>query len=180
MKNDYVIVGDEVLVDVGKGRTMVIDLADLPTIQQTTERISSSMDARERTAYAFIRHSLTEGGSRKVHRLILDAPRGTIVDHIDHDGLNNKRSNLRLVTQSQNQQNRPKANRNSKSGVRGVYFHTRRRKWVATVNQPREGQRPKLLWLGQFDTLEAAAAAAVEGRALYMTHSNEKDLQHVG
>lgn len=180
MKNDYVIVGDEVLVDVGKGRTMVIDLADLPTIQQVTHSVHSCLDARERTAYAMIREPLAPGGSRKIHRIILDAPRGTIVDHIDHDGLNNKRSNLRLVTQSQNQQNRPRANRNSKSGVRGVYFHDKRGKWVATCNQPREGQRPKLIWLGQFDTLEAATAAAVAGRALYMTHSNEKDLQHVG
>ena len=144
MKNDYVIVGDEVLVDVGKGRTMVIDLADLPTIQQVTHSLHSCLDARERTAYVQIREPLAPGGSRKIHRIILDAPRGTIVDHIDHDGLNNKRSNLRLVT------------------------------------QPREGQRPKLIWLGQFDTLEAATAAAVAGRALYMTHSNEKDLQHVG
>ena len=180
MKNEYVIQGDEVLVDVGKGRTMVIDLADLSLIQQTPYSVSSSMDKAERTAYAQFNKPLTPGGSKKVHRVILGAPRGVAVDHIDHDGLYNKRSNLRLVTQSENQQNRPAANRNSKSGIRGVYFHQQRNKWVAVTSRPRSTGRARLLWLGQFDTVEAATAAAVAGRAQFMTHSNEKELQHAG
>ena len=41
----------------------------------------------------------------KMHRLIMNAPSGIEVDHIDHCGLNNQRLNLRLATNPQNQQN---------------------------------------------------------------------------
>ena len=44
----------------------------------------------------------------KLHRLILDAPAGMEVDHRDGDGLNNRRSNLRLATVAQNHRNRRK------------------------------------------------------------------------
>jgi len=40
-----------------------------------------------------------------MHRLILDVPDGLQVDHIDGDGLNNRRSNIRMCTAAQNRQN---------------------------------------------------------------------------
>lgn len=57
--------------------------------------------------------------STLMHRLIMKAPKGVWVDHIDGDGTNNQKSNLRLCTPQQNYCNRkPKVN--SKSGYKGV------------------------------------------------------------
>jgi len=42
-----------------------------------------------------------------MHREILQAPKGMEVDHIDNNGLNNQRSNIRLATHAQNNQNKP-------------------------------------------------------------------------
>src|SRR5665213_4162813 len=54
-----------------------------------------------------------------MHRTILDAPKGIFVDHIDGNGLNNQRSNLRLCTRAQNSFNRGRM-KNNKSGFKGV------------------------------------------------------------
>lgn len=57
-----------------------------------------------------------------MHRIILGAKRGQYVDHIDHNRLNNTRSNLRLCTQSENQANR-RLHKNSSTGYKGVTRH---------------------------------------------------------
>lgn len=56
-----------------------------------------------------------------MHRLILNAPNGVNIDHIDGNGLNNQKSNLRLCNQSQNEANSCISARNS-SGYKGVSF----------------------------------------------------------
>jgi len=68
-----------------------------------------------RTVYA------TTGNGIMLHRLILDAPKGVCVDHINRDGLDNRRSNLRLATQAQNTRN--SAGRVSKHGFTGVCWY---------------------------------------------------------
>lgn len=88
-----------------------------------------------------------------LHRAVLDAPSGHQVDHIDRNGLNNRRSNLRLCDHRQNQANTG-AHRDSKSGVRGVSWNKRLGKWQAFA---KVGGRNR--YLGSFDTTEAAATA---------------------
>jgi hypothetical protein len=75
------------------------------------------------------------------------------VDHINHNGLDNRRTNLRVCTRVQNQGNR-KRNVNNVSGYKGVYLDGRRGHWVASI---REGGRS--LKLGRFPTAEDAALA---------------------
>ena len=92
-------------------------------------------------------------GSIRMHRQILDAPDGVEVDHADRDGLNNRRSNLRLASRSQNMANIGKPKTNT-SGFRGVSWKKATQRWAASI---KVRQQPKAL--GYFDTPEEAARA---------------------
>jgi len=87
-----------------------------------------------------------------LHRFLLDAGNFEI-DHINCDGLDNRRANLRIATPSQNQHNRG-AQRDNKSGYKGVTLDKRRGKWMAQIAL--EGKRRSL---GLHATPELAHAA---------------------
>jgi hypothetical protein len=83
-----------------------------------------------------------------MHREIMLAPKGIDVDHINGNGLDNRRSNLRLATRSQNLANRiPK--KLPRSGFLGVRLNGK--KWMANL---RVGG--KVIYLGSFKTREIA------------------------
>lgn len=84
-------------------------------------------------------------------------PEGHQIDHIDGNRLNNKASNLRLCTPSQNQYN---VDRSSSNKLRGAFFHKRNRKWQSSIR----------VHLGSYDT-EEEAAKAYESFAKYI-HDN--------
>ncbi len=96
-----------------------------------------------------------------MHRQILQAPAELEVDHIDGNGLNNQRSNLRLCTTSQNQQNSRRRTDNT-SGYKGVSFDQRRGRWKAQIRV--NGKR---ITLGRYDDIEHAAAAYHEAALRY-------------
>lgn len=54
----------------------------------------------------------TSGGTVSMHRLIMGQPKGMEVDHINHDTLDNRKENLRVVTTAQNQRNLKKKDPN--------------------------------------------------------------------
>ena len=89
-----------------------------------------------------------------LHRVLLDAPKGVQVDHINGDSLDNRKENLRLCTHNENQQNRVRPNRNNTSGYKGVTWNARYSRWEAKFMRNR-----KTTWLGSFSTKEAAYAA---------------------
>ena len=95
------------------------------------------------------------GAGRKknesMHRLILNAPPDKIVDHINGNGLDNRRENLRLATKIQNNCN-TRLRRDNRSGYKGVKRNALR--WIARIRIDR-----KLIHLGSFATKEDAARA---------------------
>lgn len=87
-----------------------------------------------------------------MHRVILNAPHGLQVDHIDRDGLNNRRANLRLATRVLNNHNRAGYGR---SPFKGVHLDPRKAKpWRATINNG-----GTCTHLGYFGSQEDAARA---------------------
>lgn len=75
------------------------------------------------------------------------------IDHINHDGTDNRIANLRLVTSAENKRNLP-ARRSNRTGVTGVFFNKQTRKYHAYIK--RDGRRQHL---GCFGTKDAATAA---------------------
>lgn len=68
-----------------------------------------------------------------LHRFLLGLKRGDpMTDHIDGDGLNCQKFNLRLATNGQNQWNRRK-NKNATSQFKGVSYHSARNNWQARI-----------------------------------------------
>lgn len=113
--------------------------------------VSSNKSA---TSYIAIK---INGKSHKAHRLAFiymtgDAPEE--VDHIDHNGMNNKWTNLRPSDRKDNSKNIPKQKSN-KTGVIGVNWHKAAKKWQARAVD-KDGKR---IDLGRFDNFEDAVEA---------------------
>ena len=66
---------------------------------------------------------------RQMHRIITNAPKEMMVDHINHDGLDNRKVNLRLATPQQNAWNRRCLRRCNGSKYMGVSWDKQNRKW---------------------------------------------------
>jgi hypothetical protein len=103
-----------------------------------------------------VRFIKTGNSKRKcilMHRLVLDAPDGTPVDHINGNGLCNCRRNLRTCTPRENSYNRNKNNDNV-TGYKGVHWIKRVKRFGSTI-----GCNGKKIWIGYFKTAKDAARA---------------------
>lgn len=106
---------------------------------------------------------------RRFHRIVTCAPGELQVDHINGDKLDNRRSNLRVVTHAVNQHNRHGNCRSNKTGYRGVS-----RSSAKTVRFRADGRvNGKQVYLGSFDTAAEAGLAASSWRAKNMPGSRE-------
>lgn len=99
-----------------------------------------------------------ENKSYKMHRVVLGLTVNdkVEVDHINHNKLDNRKNNLRIVTRSQQCMNTRKRKNNS-SGIKGVYKMTGYEKWCAQINA--SGKR---IYLGSFNNKEDAINARLE------------------
>lgn len=99
------------------------------------------------------------GGQRRIfmHQSILPPPQNKIIDHINGNGLDNRRNNLRLCSFKENCHNRRVGLANS-SGYKGVSFHKLNQKWQAQIETSKNGFR-KNNYLGLFDNIKDAAIA---------------------
>lgn len=71
----------------------------------------------------------------EMHRFIMGLTKedkDRVVDHIDHDTLNNQRSNLRICTPQENSMNQS-LQKGRTSRFKGVHFNTKRRRWVSSI-----------------------------------------------
>jgi hypothetical protein len=110
------------------------------------------------TFYA-IRMAKATGSKRRqkrvaMHRVVMRAPDELYVDHINGNGLDNRKANLRLATPAQNCQNRGKYLVGAVSRFKGVMRRPYKRSWGASISA-----NNKDIWLGTFRSeIEAAKA----------------------
>lgn len=88
-----------------------------------------------------------------------------MIDHINRNKTDNRIANLRCVTNSENMQNKGVMKNNS-TGFRGVYWHKRIKKFVASY-----GLNKKLVHLGYFDTAIEAGKVAEDARKIFFISS---------
>ena len=89
------------------------------------------------------------------HAIMGKPPKGLVVDHINHNGLDNRKDNLRFGTNQQNQQN-SRSHKNSSSQYKGVslYKRPRSKRWEAYITHKR-----KKTHIGYFTCAHEAALA---------------------
>lgn len=99
-----------------------------------------------------------------MHRIVMGAKKGSIVDHINHNGLDNRKSNLRFCTQAQNQYNQKHRNSSIYSSkYKGVCWDKRKIKWMSTVRF--DG---KCVFAGYYNSeIEAAKSYDKKARKLF-------------
>ena len=148
MNNSYTIQGDIAAIELTQSKTTLVDTANLNIIAPYRWYCSNDY------ALAFIGD--TEGNCRRIylHRLVLGLTDSRIhADHINGDGLDNRRANLRRATRYQNMANQTLSRRNT-SGYKGVAHYPRTPAYRATITA--KGERRHL---GFFSTPEEAARA---------------------
>lgn len=139
--------GGVAFIPLTKGKEAVIDAADAPLVSH----VNWSAHTSGSTFYAVSKARDEDGWKTvRLHRLLVTADER--IDHIDGDGLNNRRANLRPASISQNGFNRP-SQANSKTGVKGVWRH-KGGKWMAQIKAG-----PVRRHLGLYGTIEAAQEA---------------------
>jgi hypothetical protein len=136
-----------------QGEHAIIDDEDYPLISQFKWHLDRRV---KRVNVLYAKRQVTIGKKKQrgqlMHRLIMKPPDGLFVDHINGDGLDNRRLNLRLCNNQENSRNQRRLRKNKTSRYKGVSFRERNGKWEAQINRDR-----RVTWLGQFDIEEDAA-----------------------
>ena len=142
--------GDYCKIPRTKGLFVKVDPEDYIWLSQFRWHCKVNKDA----VYA-VRTIQVKGRSQRIfmHRLLMNTPAGMVCDHINHDGLDDRKANLRNCTIAQNNANRRSA-ANSSSKYIGVSRDKRRNKWVAHIKINGEEK-----YLGSYDVEEDAARA---------------------
>ncbi len=138
-----------------QGQVAIVDAEDYEELAKLNWQ--AHWDPHAKTFYAVRQVWSGNGKWRTVfmHRVIMKAPKGEQIDHIDGNGLHDWRENLRIATFTENRWN-VKANIRNTSGFKGVTLDKRYGKWNAAIRA--NGKR---YYLGMFGTAEAAHAAYV-------------------
>lgn len=136
--NRYEIDGDTVKVFDSKNNYCLIDLEDL-------EKVKKFYFYKNHNGY-FVNKYL----KMRLHRIILNCPQNKVIDHINGDISDNRKNNLRICTQQQNNMNRK---------GKGYYWDKKRGKWHVQI-----GVKGKIIFIGRFNSEEEAKNASLKAK----------------
>ena len=168
MKNSYEIRGDTTAIFIwrkGEKYECLIDTEDLEKLDGFTSTFH--LDPAKNTNY--VHGHITNNFVRTVyrlHRIIVNAPAHLQVDHINHNGMDNRKCNLRLATDAENMQN-AKLSRSNSSGTKGVSWDKSKGSYRAYI-----GLNYKLINLGDYKNIDLAISARKEAELLYHPYNN--------
>lgn len=155
---------ETITIQITKGYSVVVDRID-----EDLSDFKWQAEVDDYTVYA--RRNLTRVNGKRpselMHRIIMSRVLGYTltpnikVDHRDGNGLNNRRDNLRIASDSENMRNsrRPK---NNTSGFKGVSWHKTYKKWYAAIRY-----NGKSIHLGSFSTPQEAHKAYCDAAVKY-------------
>lgn len=139
LKNQYNLCGEYGIGYTSKGEEFYFDLEDYDKIKEYCWHINSK-------GYVVANINNTK---ILLHRFVTNAPDDVMVDHIHHNKKDNRKSELRLVNNSQNQMNTK--TRKHSSPYTGISWHQKQKKWIAQI-----GINNTLKYLGIFSDIENA------------------------
>lgn len=147
--------GSLAFIPLTKGYTAVVDASDVPIVAGSIWHAVEEKRAGG-SLYTVYARRCRRDGHALMHRLLLDAPRGALVDHLNGDGLDNRRStNLRTATSVENSTNKT-APRRKTAGPVGAY-PLKSGRWKAAITVGGQYRH-----LGYFSSVEEASAAYEE------------------
>ncbi len=143
IKNKYDLSGDYGIGYTLKGEEFYFDKEDYDKIKNYTWHLNDS-------GYVMCGEF---GKNIRMHRIIMGDPKGKDVDHINHNTVDNRKANLRIVDHYQNV-TYSKMRVDNTTGKKGVYWDKNRNKWMALITYDKRSYH-----LGRFDTFEEAVSA---------------------
>jgi hypothetical protein len=151
MKNNYKIINNVCYVIItqknGNKYNILIDVEDIGLFNKYKIGLVYKGNYRK---YAKIR---VKQKCIYLHRFILNPPSNMVIDHLNGNGLDNRKSNLRITNNAGNSIRRDKElMSNNKSGYRGVHWHKYSKKWIAAIQINK-----KVKYLGYFNDPQKAS-----------------------
>lgn len=161
MKNTYKIIEKTTVIYLNNRKGDVfetfIDTEDFEKVNKFEGKWCLRFDRNTKTYYTHINAKINNSDKRTtyhMHMFILNCPKGFKIDHINHNTLDNRKENLRIVTTANNAQNRHGRNKNNKSGYRNVCWLKDYNKWCVQLIVEEKNKR-----LGFFEKDELLKAA---------------------
>ena len=170
--NNYIIDMENNIVKIELNRTKaenlwaIIDLEDLQRVLDFPYTWFAKYDPDIDSFYAVASQYHKELGRARpvyLHQFVMDA-NGKVVDHENHDTLDDRKSNLRISEEIRNAMNRKAKNKNNKSGYRNVCWSKSEKKWLV---QLQINQKNVVLGKFSYDELEQAGKFAEKMRQKY-------------
>lgn len=162
-QNTYKLINNKYYVgQTQSGKEFYFDKEDYNLVVQYCWDIDGS------NGYAKTIDKVNNTGKIYLHRLVMGCKNGDgiIIDHIDRNRIDCRKSNLRTVNNSQNTMNSCIRSDNT-SGIRGVYWDKRKNKWIATITVDQQN-----IQLGSFNNIKDAEVARKIGEEKYFGEYN--------